>query len=64
VSNELIATLNLASRLAALWRSGQAAAIVVEDMLLEMGFGGVVFADRVIIAWLRGIRFELPGEPL
>jgi hypothetical protein len=64
MSNELIATLNLASRLAALWRSGEAAAIVVDDLLQEMGFGGIVFADRTIIAWLRGVRFELPGEPL
>jgi hypothetical protein len=59
MSAELIDTLNVASRLAALWRSGEAAAVVVQDLLVDLGFYAVVFERRHIVARLRGVRFEL-----
>jgi len=58
----LLRTLGEADRLAALWRQGLAAAIVIEDRLLAKGFYAVSFEDRKITAYLNGVRFELPGD--
>ena len=59
MSNDLIDKINLGCRLAALWRSGEAAAVVVQDLLGDLGFYGILFERRHIVARLRGVRFEL-----
>ena len=59
--SDLITKINVADRLAGYWRSGQAAAIAVEDLLTDLGFYAVVFGERHVVAYLNGVRFEL-GE--
>ena len=57
----LLRTIDDADKLAALYRQGLAAAVVVEDRLLARGFYAVAFDGRRISAWLNGVRFEFDG---
>lgn len=60
MSSELRDKINQADRLAALWRQGQAAAIVLEDCLTLLGFERVeVMADKRIKATLNGVEFPI-----
>jgi hypothetical protein len=58
----LLSTVQEGDRLATLYRQGIAAAVVIEDRLMDLGFCGIDFQGRNVIAWLNGIRFDLPGD--
>lgn len=58
----LLRTVDEADKLAALWRQGLAAAVVIEDKLLAKGFYAVAFEGRSITAYLNGVRFSLDGS--
>ncbi len=61
--SDLITKINVADRLAIMWRSGLAAAVAVEDLLVDLGFYAVVFEGRHVVAYLNGVEFKLGEQP-
>ena len=58
----LIDTINNADRIARFWRCGNIPAINAQERLTDLGFYAVSVGERTIVGWLRGCRFEMPGN--
>jgi hypothetical protein len=58
----LIDTINTADRIARFWRCGNIPAINAQERLIDLGFYAVTVGERSIVGWLRGCRFEMPGD--
>lgn len=62
--SDLIRLINAADLLAALWREGSLAALVMVERLVAMGFYAVRLVEpergaASVVAWYNGVRFEL-----
>jgi hypothetical protein len=57
----LIGSINTADRIADLWRGGRVAALIAQERIAELGFYAVTVGEHTIVAWINGVRFEMPG---
>jgi hypothetical protein len=58
----LIDTINSADRIARFWKHGNIPAINAQERLVDLGFYAVTVGERSIVGYLRGCRFEMPGD--
>lgn len=58
----LVDTWNAAVRIAALWRQGLTPAIVVSDLLSDLGFTDIEFNESSVTARFHGVALPLNNE--